>query len=166
MKGRTFKLCVLTRWDFNFCVRSSPLRVIRTAQKRFTAVFENNAATKRLDCTRALIGYAHLSIPEWREIKLYTARWFFDSLSVSTAYLCYRLAVPGSYRASRVASCPFPFSHCLMSFRLIFTLVRLLITKNHTIPLSVRTRLSELLCVFNCSLYFSSCKTACDLQPV
>ena len=25
-KGRTFKLCVLTRWDFNFCVRSSPLR--------------------------------------------------------------------------------------------------------------------------------------------
>ena len=25
-KGRTFKLCVLTRWDLNFCVRSSPLR--------------------------------------------------------------------------------------------------------------------------------------------
>ncbi len=25
-KRRTFKLCVLTRWDFNFCVRSSPLR--------------------------------------------------------------------------------------------------------------------------------------------
>ena len=25
-KGRTFKLCILTRWDFNFCVRSSPLR--------------------------------------------------------------------------------------------------------------------------------------------
>ena len=24
-KGRTFKLCVLTKWDFNFCVRSSPL---------------------------------------------------------------------------------------------------------------------------------------------
>ena len=24
--GRTFKLCVLTRWDFNFCIRSSPLR--------------------------------------------------------------------------------------------------------------------------------------------
>ena len=23
-KGRTFKLCVLARWDFNFCVRSSP----------------------------------------------------------------------------------------------------------------------------------------------
>ena len=27
-KGRTFKLCILTRWDFNFCVRSSPLREI------------------------------------------------------------------------------------------------------------------------------------------
>ena len=25
-KGRTFRVCVLTRWDFNFCVRSSPLR--------------------------------------------------------------------------------------------------------------------------------------------
>ena len=24
LKGRTFKLCVLTRWNFNFCVRSSP----------------------------------------------------------------------------------------------------------------------------------------------
>ena len=37
-------------------------------------------------------------------------------------------------------------------------------TKNHTILLSVRTRLLELLCVFNCSFYFSSCKTACDLH--
>ena len=27
LKGRMFKLCVLTRWHFNFCVRSSPLRV-------------------------------------------------------------------------------------------------------------------------------------------
>ena len=25
-KGRTFKLCVLTRWDFNLCVCSCPLR--------------------------------------------------------------------------------------------------------------------------------------------
>ena len=37
-------------------------------------------------------------------------------------------------------------------------------TKNHTIPLSVRTRLLDLLCVFNCSPYFSSCGTACDLH--
>ena len=26
-KGRTFKLCILKCWDFNFCVRSSPLRL-------------------------------------------------------------------------------------------------------------------------------------------
>ena len=30
LKGRMFKLSVLTRWDFNFCVRSSPLRGIPT----------------------------------------------------------------------------------------------------------------------------------------
>ena len=29
-KGRTFKLCVFTRWDCNFCVRSSPLRGFNT----------------------------------------------------------------------------------------------------------------------------------------
>ena len=28
-KGRTFKLCVLTRWDFNICIHSSPLWVKR-----------------------------------------------------------------------------------------------------------------------------------------
>ena len=33
-KGRTFKLCVLTRWDFNFCVRSSPLQVRPTERQR------------------------------------------------------------------------------------------------------------------------------------
>ena len=32
-KGRTFKLRVLTRWDFNFCVRSSPLRATRQKSK-------------------------------------------------------------------------------------------------------------------------------------
>ena len=29
-----FKLCVLTRWDFNFCVRSSPLRGEREKEER------------------------------------------------------------------------------------------------------------------------------------
>ena len=33
-KGRTFKLCVLTRWDFNFCIRSSPLRGFNTAMSK------------------------------------------------------------------------------------------------------------------------------------
>ena len=29
-KGRTLKLCIFTRWDFNLCVHSSPLRVCST----------------------------------------------------------------------------------------------------------------------------------------
>ena len=33
-KGRMFKLCVLTRWDFNFCIRSSPLRETNKAEIR------------------------------------------------------------------------------------------------------------------------------------
>ena len=36
-KGRTFKLRVLTRWDFNFCVRSSLLRGVRLNHRRFFA---------------------------------------------------------------------------------------------------------------------------------
>ena len=34
-KGRTCKLCVLNRWDFNFCIRSSPLRGQQTKQNKF-----------------------------------------------------------------------------------------------------------------------------------
>ena len=30
-EGRTFKICVLTRWDLNFCVRTSPLRGVSAA---------------------------------------------------------------------------------------------------------------------------------------
>ena len=37
-KGRTFKLCVLTRRDFNFFVRSSPLRVERGNRNRIIYV--------------------------------------------------------------------------------------------------------------------------------
>ena len=33
-KGKTFKLCVLTRWDFDFCVRSSPLRGYYSVENR------------------------------------------------------------------------------------------------------------------------------------
>ena len=44
MKGRTFKLCVLTRWDFNFCVRSSPLRGhLRRLRKRYIVERTNEA---------------------------------------------------------------------------------------------------------------------------
>ena len=49
-KGRTFKLCVLTRWDFNFCVRSSPLRGSR---KRFRSD-HHVTLCRRVECT--LIG--------------------------------------------------------------------------------------------------------------
>ena len=51
-KGRTFKLCVLTRCDFNFCIRNSPLQgfvwsVFKELLKkidveRFTICFMNN----------------------------------------------------------------------------------------------------------------------------
>ena len=47
-KGRTFKLCVLTRWDFNFCVRSSPLRGSKRAYqlvKHLTTVKQGKATT-------------------------------------------------------------------------------------------------------------------------
>ena len=36
-KGRTFKLCGLNRWDFNFCISSSPLRGKREFQHKFYA---------------------------------------------------------------------------------------------------------------------------------
>ena len=38
-KGGTFKLCVLTRWDFNFCVRSSPLRGEEEEEEEEEAVY-------------------------------------------------------------------------------------------------------------------------------
>ena len=51
-KGRTFKLCVLTRWDFNFCVRSSPLRELVFGLR----VYSNNNKSQLLSgaCTELL----------------------------------------------------------------------------------------------------------------
>ena len=43
-KEKTFKFCVLNRWDFNFCVRSSPLRSCR---KDFSCDLQH-AATMQL----------------------------------------------------------------------------------------------------------------------
>ena len=43
-KGRTFKLCVLTRWDFNFCVRSSPLRGTMNIPDSHPLVFYSDTA--------------------------------------------------------------------------------------------------------------------------
>ena len=39
-KGRTFKLCVLISWDFNFCVRSSPLRDITKHRRSIRHITE------------------------------------------------------------------------------------------------------------------------------
>ena len=47
-KGRTFKLCVLTRWDFNFCVRSSPLRGHWAGTARRFSIWETNDRWWRL----------------------------------------------------------------------------------------------------------------------
>ena len=54
-KGRTFKLCVLTRWDFNFCVRSSPLRGYHDAVGIIYQFCDSNqeTSTTLLDCLHA-----------------------------------------------------------------------------------------------------------------
>ena len=41
LKGRTFKLCVLTRGDFNFCIHSSPLRGLRKKKLTLLSTFQN-----------------------------------------------------------------------------------------------------------------------------
>ena len=59
-KGRTFKLCVLTRWDFNFCVRSSPLRGhLRRLRKRFIVERTNEAEIR--------LGEQSENTESWRE---------------------------------------------------------------------------------------------------
>ena len=40
-KGKTFKLCVLTRWDFNFCVQQLP-----TAEDNSITITENRWETQ------------------------------------------------------------------------------------------------------------------------
>ena len=50
-KGRTLKICVLTRWDFNFCVRSSPLLGYSLA--RFSHCQEFTVAHRTLSLTYA-----------------------------------------------------------------------------------------------------------------
>ena len=89
-----------------------------------------------------------------------------------TAFLCWHPPLSDSKTKEKVprAACFLPSRPChLEQTPLLCTSCSNTIpvqnsTKNHTIPLSVRTRLLELLCVFNCSPYFSSCKTACDLH--
>ena len=52
-KGRTSKLCVLTRWDFNFYVHSSPLREVN-AKDAFCVFISNmikHMMSRETDCT-------------------------------------------------------------------------------------------------------------------
>ena len=44
-KGKTFNRCVLNRWDFNFCVRSSPLRGFRPGQSTVEQIFNSRVFT-------------------------------------------------------------------------------------------------------------------------
>ena len=48
-KGRMFKLCVLTRWDLSFCVRSSPLRRWLHAKYWNRALTENISLLEPLE---------------------------------------------------------------------------------------------------------------------
>ena len=47
LKERTFKLRVLTRWDLNFCVRSSPLRGLQTARRDHNGVLKSTRLKTR-----------------------------------------------------------------------------------------------------------------------
>ena len=64
-KGRTFKLCVLTRWDFNFCIRSSPLRGNRreylpwedeVCAEFYDVAFRNGRICEKCACPEVTIG--------------------------------------------------------------------------------------------------------------
>ena len=45
-KGRTFELCVLTRWDFNFCVRSSPRREFSKMRAKILLAMDSRMTPK------------------------------------------------------------------------------------------------------------------------
>ena len=82
--GRTFKLCVLSRWDFNFFVRSSPLRVSFNAAARESpsemkktsktiAILRRDPTTAR-DCEDGKeggrgAGKEEAGILSWRELR-------------------------------------------------------------------------------------------------
>ena len=80
-KGRTFKLYVFTRWDFNFCVRSSPLRE-----------GQGNSEGTKLHC---IFMYLISSVPlmSWQPNKVYwctithtqtTTKWVYIDSNILT----------------------------------------------------------------------------------
>ena len=70
-KGRTFKLCVLTRWDFNFCVRSFPLREFRGVS-RTTIMYPTEAEA----CDSAL--NAHIAV-KCKAMAAFGLKWLWRS---------------------------------------------------------------------------------------
>ena len=65
LKGRTFKLCVFTRWDFHFCVRSSPLRGKERGRRRWRRGGEQRGRSifYNILCRHKLSG---LQVSRWR----------------------------------------------------------------------------------------------------
>ena len=69
-KGRTFKLCVLTRWDFNFCIRSSPLRGPGKKKQTFGPVCIIHYQQNKTDCkVRELSQSSFSKIKEADEVR-------------------------------------------------------------------------------------------------
>ena len=76
-KGRTFKFCVLTRQDFNLCVRSSPLRG-RVSKKRaestgecvnFKTVKEIRRSSARDTCIKKSVYFVLNSQWNWKPVE-------------------------------------------------------------------------------------------------
>ena len=69
-KGRTFKLCVLTRWDFNFCIRSSPLWGPGKKKQTFGPVCIIHYRQNKTDCkVRELSQSSFSKIKEADEVR-------------------------------------------------------------------------------------------------
>ena len=58
LKGKKFKLSVLTKWNFNFCVRSSPLRGIAdeggSGKSHCAVKMPVNVAATRCECCQTV----------------------------------------------------------------------------------------------------------------
>ena len=91
LKGRTFKLCVLTRWDFNFCVRSSPQRGwIREGEGSFV-----------------VLGWSRYALQVWRNIlfSFFFFCWFyFDDRRLADQL--YQPSTLWNGKVTRIAWCP------------------------------------------------------------
>ena len=91
-KGRRFKLCVITRWGFNFCVRSSSLRghrQINTSLWHFAVVFMHDNTFKGTSEARSPCAW-HLEKETENGTSLRTQnRWHLPTMFViANAHVC------------------------------------------------------------------------------